>query len=122
MTLLHATAVGKQYGRTRALDEIDLTLAAGEVLAITGPSGSGKSTLLLCLSGIATPDTGEVWFAGVRLDDRSEAARAVLRRTEIGILLQHGQLVPELTAAENVALPLMLNGAKRSSTSRSAAE
>lgn len=122
MTLLKADSVSKRYGRTDALDRIDLTMRAGEVVAVTGPSGSGKSTLLMCLSGIVTPDSGEVWFAGVRLDDRPEAARAVLRRTEIGVLLQHGQLVPELSAAENVALPLMLNGAKRSAAVRSAAQ
>jgi putative ABC transport system ATP-binding protein len=121
MTLLEARSVTKQYGRTAALTEADVAVAAGEILAVTGPSGSGKSTLLLCLSGIVQPDAGEVWFAGARLDDRGEAARAVLRRTEIGVLLQHGQLVPELTAAENVALPLLLGGATRTSAARSAA-
>ncbi|NUT21827.1 MAG: ABC transporter ATP-binding protein [Hamadaea sp.] len=120
MTLLTGRAVTKQYGRTAALAEADVEVAAGEILAVTGPSGSGKSTLLLCLSGIVTPDSGEVWFAGARLDDRGEAARAVLRRTEIGVLLQHGQLVPELTAVENVALPLLLGGATRGSAARSA--
>ncbi|MEV6963881.1 ABC transporter ATP-binding protein [Hamadaea sp. NPDC051192] len=120
MTLLAGRAVTKQYGRTAALADADVEVAAGEILAITGPSGSGKSTLLLCLSGIVTPDSGEIWFAGARLDDRSEAARAVLRRTEIGVLLQHGQLVPELTAAENVALPLLLGGATRGPAARSA--
>jgi len=122
MILLEARLVTKQYGRTTALAEADVAAAAGEILAVTGPSGSGKSTLLLCLSGIVRPDTGEVWFAGARLDDRGEAARAVLRRTEIGVLLQHGQLVPELTVAENVALPLLLGGATRVSAACSAAQ
>lgn len=119
MTLLQARQLSKRYGPTQAIQGIDLSLTSGEVLAVTGPSGSGKSTLLLCLSGIVRPDEGEVWFAGIRLDDRPEGARSKLRRTEIGVLLQHGQLVPELTAAENVAFPLLLNGSKRTQALKS---
>ena len=81
-----------------------------------GPSGSGKSTLLHCLAGIFTPDSGEIWFDGQRLDQLSEARRTELRRTAFGFVFQFGQLVPELTAADNVALPLLLNrvrGARR---------
>jgi putative ABC transport system ATP-binding protein len=122
MSLLQAKGISKRYGLTDALVQVDLSLGAGEVLAVTGPSGSGKSTLLMCLSGITRPDSGQVWFAGARLDDRSEAARSVLRRTEIGALLQHGQLVPELTAAENVALPLLLGGARKAGALAAAAE
>ncbi|WP_027345159.1 ABC transporter ATP-binding protein [Hamadaea tsunoensis] len=122
MSLLEARRVTKAYGRTTALDAVDLRLGAGEVVAITGASGCGKSTLLMCLSGIGVPDSGEVWFAGARLDDRPESVRARLRRTEIGVLLQHGQLVPELPAAENVALPLLLGGARRAGALRAAGE
>jgi len=122
MSLIEARQITKSYGRTTALDAVDVHLGAGEVVAVTGASGSGKSTLLLCLSGISTPDSGEVWFAGGRLDDRPESVRAVLRRTEIGVLLQHGQLVPELSATENVALPLLLGGARRTGAVRAAAE
>ncbi len=78
-----------------------------------GPSGSGKSTLLHCLAGIYRPDQGEVWFAGARLDSLDDAARTSLRRTDFGFVFQFGQLVPELTAADNVALPLLLNGSSR---------
>jgi putative ABC transport system ATP-binding protein len=78
-----------------------------------GPSGSGKSTLLHCLAGILVPDSGEVWFDGRRLDSRSEAERSTLRRDRFGFVFQFGQLVPELTAEENVALPLLLGGVRR---------
>ena len=74
-----------------------------------GPSGSGKSTLLHCLAGIFTPDRGEVWFDGQRLDTLSDTKRTELRRTAFGFVFQFGQLVPELTVADNIALPLLLN-------------
>jgi putative ABC transport system ATP-binding protein len=111
--LLAAHDLVKYFGPTPALRGVSLTIAAGEVVAITGPSGSGKSTLLHCLSGILLPDDGEVLYAGAQLDAQTDARRSELRRTEFGILFQFGQLVPELTAAENVALPLLLNGTRR---------
>src|SRR4051812_16757455 len=80
-----------------------------------GPSGSGKSTLLHCLAGILVPDSGEVWFAGTRIDAMGETARSAIRRDQFGFVFQNGQLVPELTAEENVALPLLLAGRRRSS-------
>lgn len=80
----------------------------GEVVAVTGPSGSGKSTLLLCLAGVMRPESGEVWYDGRKLHDLSESERTRLRRREFGLVLQFGQLVPELTGVQNVALPLML--------------
>jgi putative ABC transport system ATP-binding protein len=80
---------------------------------VTGPSGCGKSTLLLCLAGILRPDAGEVGYREQRIDTWSESARARLRRGEFGVLFQFGQLVAELSAAENVALPLLLAGARR---------
>jgi putative ABC transport system ATP-binding protein len=77
------------------------------------PSGSGKSTLLHCLAGILVPDSGEVRFSGRRLDTLPETERSALRRDRFGFVFQFGQLVPELTAEENIALPLLLNGIRR---------
>lgn len=88
-------------------------VAPGEVVAITGASGSGKSTLLHVIAGIIRPDEGEVRFDGRRIDNLPEAELSRLRRTEFGILFQFGQLVAELTAVENVALPLLLAGTSR---------
>lgn len=112
-SVLSARGVVKSYGRTPALRGVTLSVQEGEVVAVTGPSGCGKSTLLHCLSGILRPDAGEVAYREERLDGWSEAARSKLRRTEFGVLFQFGQLVAELTAAENVALPLLLGGAGR---------
>jgi putative ABC transport system ATP-binding protein len=78
-----------------------------------GPSGSGKSTLLHCLAGILVPDFGEVCFDGQRIDTMRETERSRLRRDRFGFVFQFGQLVPELTAEENVALPLLLGGKRR---------
>lgn len=111
--VLAARSVVKSYGNSPALRGVSLSAARGDVLAITGPSGSGKSTLLLCLAGILRPDAGEVCFAGRRIDTLGESARSALRRREFGVLFQFGQLVPELTAQENVALPLLLSGVRR---------
>ncbi|MGV9774898.1 ABC transporter ATP-binding protein [Streptosporangium sp. NPDC003464] len=111
--LLEARSIDRSYGRTQALREASLSVTAGETLAIMGPSGSGKSTLLHCLAGIFTPDAGEVWFDGRRLDTLSDARRSELRRTAFGFVFQFGQLVPELTVADNIALPLLLGKVKR---------
>jgi putative ABC transport system ATP-binding protein len=111
--LVEARGVVRSFGQTPALRGADLAVGAGEILAVMGPSGSGKSTLLHCLAGILTPDAGEVWFAGERIDTIRENERSALRRDRFGFVFQFGQLVPELTAAENVALPLLLAGARR---------
>ncbi|MEV4523272.1 ABC transporter ATP-binding protein [Micromonospora tulbaghiae] len=113
MTFLQARGVVRAYGHTPALRGVTLDVAEGEILAVTGPSGCGKSTLLHCLAGILRPDAGQVTWRGERIDTWSEAARSRLRRTEFGVLFQFGQLVAELSAAENVALPLLLAGTGR---------
>jgi putative ABC transport system ATP-binding protein len=100
-TLIEARDVHKSFGQTPALRGASVAVGRGEILAIMGPSGSGKSTLLHCLAGIFAPDRGEVWFEGNRLDTLDEAARTKLRRTAFGFVFQFGQLVPELTAADN---------------------
>ncbi len=111
--LIEARGVVRSFGQTPALRGADLSVTAGEILAVMGPSGSGKSTLLHCLAGILTPDAGEIWFAGRRIDTMRENERSALRRDRFGFVFQFGQLVPELTAAENIALPLLLAGTRR---------
>jgi putative ABC transport system ATP-binding protein len=110
------------FGRTPALAGASLSVASGEIVAVMGPSGSGKSTLLHCLAGILTPDKGEVYFDGNRLDTRSDTERTQLRRTAFGFVFQFGQLVPELTVADNIALPLLLNRDSRKAAYARAAE
>ena len=111
--LLAARDLTKAHGRTEALRGASVELRAGEILAVTGPSGSGKSTLLHCLAGIVSPDAGSVTYDGQRLDELPEKRLSELRRTDFGVVFQFGQLIPELTALDNVALPLMLAGAPR---------
>jgi putative ABC transport system ATP-binding protein len=112
-SLVEARGIQKSFGQTLALRGASISVPHGEILAIMGPSGSGKSTLLHCLAGIFTPDHGEALFDGRPLNTMSEAERTRLRRTAFGFVFQFGQLVPELTAADNVALPLLLNRTKR---------
>jgi len=108
-----ASGVQLSFGSTPALRGASISVARGELVALTGPSGSGKSTLMHCLAGVLLPDAGVVTFAGRRLDEMSADERTLLRRRHIGLVLQFGQLVPELTALENVALPLLLDGRGR---------
>ncbi|MDX2559624.1 ABC transporter ATP-binding protein [Streptomyces sp. TX20-6-3] len=120
--LLTATGLDKAYGPTAALAGASFSLRAGEVVAIMGPSGSGKSTLLHCLAGIVRPDAGTITYDGRELTALSDTALSALRRTDFGFVFQFGQLVPELTCVENVALPLRLNGEKRKAAEARAAE
>jgi putative ABC transport system ATP-binding protein len=113
--LIEARDVRKSFGQTPALAGASLAVTGGEIVAVMGPSGSGKSTLLHCLAGIYPPDQGEVRFDGERLDTLSDTRRTELRRTAFGFVFQFGQLVPELTVADNIALPLLLNRAGRKS-------
>jgi len=103
----------KSFGRTPALNGASVAVAAGEIVAVMGPSGSGKSTLLHCLAGIFTPDAGEVHVDGRRTDRLGETRRSEMRRTDFGFVFQFGQLVPELTVEDNIALPLLLGGKTR---------
>ena len=120
--LLRARDVTFSFGATPALRGATVAIESGEILAVMGPSGSGKSTLLHCLAGILVPDSGEIAFAGERLDTLREGERTALRRDRFGFVFQFGQLVPELTAQENVALPLLLGGTARATAMAAAHE
>jgi putative ABC transport system ATP-binding protein len=112
-TVIEAREVYWSFGRTPALTGASLAVAPGEIVAVMGPSGSGKSTLLYCLAGILAPPRGEVWLDGERLDTLTDSRRSELRRSEFGFVFQFGQLVPELTVADNIALPLLLGRVRR---------
>ena len=104
----------KEYGSgeslVRAVDEVALDVVRGETLAVMGPSGCGKSTLLHLLGGLDRPTGGELWLNGRRIDALSERALAQLRRHEVGFVFQAYHLMDELTAQENVELPVLLAG------------
>ncbi|SCG66327.1 ABC transporter ATP-binding protein [Micromonospora coxensis] len=117
---IEARNVEFSFGTTPALRGASIAVDSGEILAVMGPSGSGKSTLLHCLAGILVPDSGEILFDGARIDSMTEAERSGLRRDRFGFVFQFGQLVPELTAVENVALPLLFSGVRRTEALRKA--
>jgi putative ABC transport system ATP-binding protein len=114
MRLLELRQVSKTYGQgaaeVQALHEVDLTVDTGTMVAVMGPSGSGKSTLLTIAGSLEEPDSGEVLVAGHALAGMSQNAKARLRRRTIGYVFQDFNLLPGLTAAENVSLPLELDG------------
>ena len=112
--VLQLDRVGKTYQRggeqVRVLVDVDFTLDAGEFVVVTGPSGTGKSTLLHIAGGLDVPDTGTVAVAGQDVWAMSASARAAFRRRNLGFVFQFFNLVPMLTAVENVSLPLVLDG------------
>lgn len=110
------------YRRSTALRGVTMRVETGEIVAVTGPSGSGKSTVLHTAAGILTPDGGRVRVLGRDLGELREAERARMRRREIGVVLQFGQLVPDLPVLDNVALPLLLDGHDRDPARESARE
>ncbi|MFF3867504.1 ABC transporter ATP-binding protein [Micromonospora sp. NPDC001898] len=120
--LLAAEDLHHAFGQTPALVGASLVVRAGEVVAVMGPSGSGKSTLLHCLAGIVRPDSGRVAFQGADLTAMSDRERSALRRGQFGFVFQFGQLVPELTCLENVALPLRLARVARREAERRATD
>ena len=111
---IEATALVKTYfqgdDEIKALRGVDVSVAAGEFLAITGASGSGKSTLLHILGGLDRPEGGQVWVEGTALADLDDEALALLRRRRLGFVLQFFNLLPTLSAEENAAFPLLLDG------------
>src|SRR6202795_1122630 len=112
--LLRARGLRKLYGSgeglVRAVDDVDLDVVRGETLAVMGPSGCGKSTLLHLLGGLDRASGGELWMHAHRLDLMNEKELARLRRSEIGFVFQAFHLLDELTAQENVELPVLLSG------------
>ena len=106
--VLAVAGVFKNYGARRVLDDVSFTLGAGERVALTGPSGSGKTTLLNCLGGVDRPDAGTITVRGAPVHALDSLALARLRRVEIGTIFQFFHLLPTLTAAENIELPLQL--------------
>lgn len=118
--ILRLRGVHKRFGLDTALDGVDLDVRAGEVLAIMGPSGSGKSTLLHVLAGVYAPDEGSAHYLDTLVSELGEADRARLRLEEFGFVFQFGQLLPDLTALDNVALPLLIAGRPRRQAVRQA--
>ncbi|AWE43482.1 MULTISPECIES: ABC transporter ATP-binding protein [unclassified Actinobaculum] len=112
-SLLQTRAVEYSFGMTRALRGIDLDISEGETLAVMGPSGSGKSTLMHVLAGVLVPDVGTVRYRGEDMSSWSEERRANLRLTDFGFVFQFGQLLPDLSALDNVTIPLLLAGIER---------
>jgi putative ABC transport system ATP-binding protein len=112
---LEAQNLHFSFGETHALKGVDVHLMPGEVLAVMGPSGSGKSTLLHCLAGILSPTKGEVFFDGKRIDNLRSAKRDQVRLRNFGFVFQFGDLIPELTLLENVALPMLVQGVSKKS-------
>lgn len=112
--MLELRDITKSFPQQRVLEGISLTVGDGESVAIMGPSGSGKSTLLHCMSGVLVPDQGEVLFDDRDVAAMNDAERSRLRLEHFGFIFQDGQLLPELTATENVALPQIMRGMPRS--------
>lgn len=126
MTVIDLRAVSRVHGEghtaVTALHPTDLSLEAGELVAIMGPSGSGKSTLLSLMGGLDTPTSGTVEVAGHDLGTMDRRQLAELRRRHLGYVFQELNLLPGLTAAENVSLPLELDGREGEAARRAAAD
>ena len=117
-----ASSVDVSYGTVRALDGVSVEVHLGEALAVVGPSGSGKSTLLHCLIGLLVPDRGTVGFEGTALSEQTDRRRSAVRLQRMGVVFQFGELLPELTVRENVALPRWLIGDSKSAAASAASE
>ncbi|MFI2350959.1 ABC transporter ATP-binding protein [Streptomyces sp. NPDC019443] len=120
-TALEMTALNYSIGGRSLMSGLELRLSAGESVSVMGPSGSGKSTLISCALGLLKPDDGSVKVAGAELSALSRRQLAEHRRSHIGVVFQFGELLPELTPVENVALAALLSGASRSAAYEEAA-
>jgi lipoprotein-releasing system ATP-binding protein len=120
-TALEMTALNYSIGGRSLMSGLELRLSAGESVSVMGPSGSGKSTLISCALGLLKPDDGSVKVAGAELSALSRRQLAEHRRSHVGVVFQFGELLPELTPVENVALAALLSGASRSAAYEEAA-
>jgi putative ABC transport system ATP-binding protein len=124
--VLETRALTKAYGegatRIEAVRGVELIVRKGDLLAIMGPSGSGKSTLLNLLSGVETPSSGQVLLNGEDLAAMTDDARTLIRRRKLGFVFQHFNLLPVLSAEENVSLPLLLDGVSATEAQRRSLE
>ncbi|WP_151548909.1 MULTISPECIES: ABC transporter ATP-binding protein [Corynebacterium] len=121
-SLLSAQNLSKSFGAEHVLHDISLEIGAGEAVAVMGPSGSGKSTLLNCLAGVLVPDAGSVIYNQRDITTISDTERSRIRLHDFGFVFQDGQLIPELSNRENVAMPLQLRGSSRREALRQADE
>lgn len=116
MEILRTVDLSKSYGSgatmVEALNNVNLSIQQGEFLAVVGPSGSGKSTLLHLLGGVDRPDSGQVYIGGTDLYSMDEKQLALFRRRQVGFVFQFYNLIPVLTAEENITLPMLLDGKK----------
>lgn len=122
--VLNIKNISKSYnkGQLSVLSHINLQVQAGEFICLMGQSGSGKSTLMHIMGGLDTPDHGEVFFAGKSLNKLTDTEMSLIRRTQLGFIFQFFNLLPTMTALENVMLPALIDGAEFSKAERRAYE
>jgi putative ABC transport system ATP-binding protein len=120
--MLQITGLTKRYRNRAVLDELQLAVSAGEYIAIVGESGSGKSTLLNLIAGLDRPDSGSVRIGGLDIAALDDTARTLVRRDKLGFVFQAFHILPHLTVAQNVALPLVLLGEPPEAREQRAAE
>ena len=120
--MIHCTNITKSFGDLQVLKGIDLTISQGEIVAIVGPSGAGKTTLLQILGTLDKPDSGEIFYGNVNINQIKGKELAAFRNKNIGFVFQFHQLLPEFTALENVMIPALIGNVRQSEAARKAQE